>query len=117
MATSDVIKWGAIGVGLYALYRWIEPGGTNPVSCLFKKVGQAVCSGETALACSIVKWTTCACMTLNGNVEFPNGSQVSMNSLPMGHDCAGNVFVQYSGGVYQLSGSNSCGNWQATQIS
>jgi hypothetical protein len=117
---KDVLIFGAVGIGLYYLWKAVS-GVSNAVSCGLKQVGCAICSATcaatTSAANSIVSWTTCSAISLSGNVVFPNGSQVALKSLQVGHDCSGNVYVQYQGGVYQLYGSNSCGNWPATQIS
>jgi hypothetical protein len=114
---KDLLMIGVVGVGVYYVWK-IFAGPEKTLSCLLAKatkaVGQAVCSAETALASCVVNWTTCSAISLNGNVVFPNGTQVAVNALPVGTDSDGNVYVQYSGGVYQLSASNSCGNYQAT---
>jgi hypothetical protein len=113
MTASTALKWGLIGVALYAVYKWLAPSckpGCNPIST-------AINAATTSIANSIVDWTTCSPITVNGNVQFPNGTQVAANSLPVGHDCQGNTFVQYQGGVYQLTGSAGCGVYTTTQIS
>ena len=113
MNAGTVIKWGVIGVGLYALYKWLAPG-PNTGGCFLSKAVGNVAQG---ISDTIINWTTCSPISLNGNVVLPNGSQVALNNLPVGQDCAGNVYVQYQGSSYQLSPSNSCGNYQATQVS
>lgn len=117
MSTAALIKYGVIGVGLYALYKWLAPNGKLPGTCFLTT---AACNVASGIANTLVNWGAIGCnISLNGNVQFPNGSQVALNALPVGSDCGGNVYVQYSGGVYQLNsgGSNSCGNWTATQVS
>lgn len=89
------------------------------------KVTSAASAGITSATCALSSgiasfWSslTLGCdIQLNGNVVFPGGNQVALGSLPVGQDCAGNVYVQYQGSVYQLSASNSCGNWPATKVS
>jgi hypothetical protein len=116
VSAGTVIKYGVIGVGLYALYKWLAPNckpGCNPLST-------ALCNISTGIANTLISWGILGCnISLNGNVQFPNGTQAALNSLPVGSDASGNVYVQYSGGVYQINsgGSNSCGNWTATQVS
>jgi hypothetical protein len=116
MNSATLIKYGVIGVGLYALYKWLAPScKTSGPSVL----STALCNISSGIANSIVNWTTCCAITTSPgiNVQFPNGSQVALSSLPQGHDCAGNTYVQYGGASYQLTGSNSCGSYQATAAS
>jgi hypothetical protein len=109
MKASDLFILGAVGIGLYYLYRTLSAAsaGVNSATCAVSS-GIANVWNSLTLGCNI---------QLSGNVVFPNGAQVAINSLPVRSDCAGNVYVQYQGGVYQLSPSNSCGNWPAIQIS
>jgi hypothetical protein len=108
---------GAIGVGVYLLYEALTKTG-QALSCAASQAGQAlscgICRAESAIANLI--WKPGAQMGLNGNVVLPNGNQVALQNLPVSQDCAGNVYVQYLNGTYQLSPSNSCGNWPATQV-
>lgn len=110
---KDLLLLGAVGIGLYYVYKAVS-GVTGLAS---NAVNSATCAISSSLASCIVNWTTCSAIQLSGNAVFPNGAQVAINSLPVGSDGGGNVYVQYSGGVYQLSPSNSCGNYNATQIS
>lgn len=115
MKTGDLFMLGVVGIGLYYVYKTVS-GAANIAT---GAVNAATCAISSGIANSIVNWTTCSAVSLAGNVVFPNGTQVALNSLPVGHpdDCSGNVYVQYGGGTYQLSPSNSCGNYAATQIS
>lgn len=105
---------GAIGVGLYFLYRTLSNTG-QALSCACQAISAGVCQAESSIANLI--WKPGAQMGLNGNVVLPNGSQVALQNLPVSRDCAGNVYVQYLNATYQLSPSNSCGNWPATRVS
>jgi hypothetical protein len=110
---KDLLLLGVVGIGLYYVYKAVS-GATNLAS---GAVNAATCAISSGIASCIVNWTTCSAIQLSGNAVFPNGAQVAINSLPVGSDSQGGVYVQYSGGVYQLSPSNSCGNYNATQIS
>jgi hypothetical protein len=113
MNATTALKWGLVGVTLYAIYKWLAPSckpGCNPIST-------AICNISSGIANSIINWTTCSAISLNGNIVLPNGAQVSANSVQIGHDCQGNVYANYQGNTYQLSASNSCGNYAATPVS
>jgi hypothetical protein len=112
---KDLLLVGVVGIGLYYVYKAIS-GAVNTAT---GAVNALTCGVSCGIAQAITWATTCSPISLNGNVEFPNGTQVSLNSLPVGQDSGGGVYVQYAGGVYQLNsgGSNSCGNWTASQVS
>ena len=112
---KDLLLVGVVGIGLYYVWKAFS-GATNLAS---NAVNAATCAISSGIANSVIDWTTCAAITTAPgiNVQFPNGSQVALSSLPQGHDCAGNTYVQYGGSSYQLTGSNSCGSYQATQAS
>jgi len=113
MKASNLFVLGAVGIGLY--YVWKSTAG----------VANAVTNAASATTCAISSgiasfWNslTLSCnMTVQGNIVLPNGTQVAASAAQIGQDCSGNVYAQYQGAVYQLSGSNSCGNWPATQVS
>jgi hypothetical protein len=110
---KSLLLLGVVGIGLYYVYKAVS-GATNLASTA---VNAATCAVSSGIANSIINWTTCCAITTTPgiNVQFPNGSQVALSALPQGHDCAGNTYVQYQGSSYQLTGSNSCGSYQATQ--
>jgi hypothetical protein len=115
MNSGTLIKYGVIGVGLYALYKWLapscKPSGPSVLSTALCNISSGIANGINALTgCSPIALT-------GGNVEFPNGAQVAIGALPANTDSAGNTTVQYQGGVYQLTGSSGCGTYTATQIS
>jgi hypothetical protein len=115
MKASSLFTLGLVGIGLYYVYKAVS-GAANIAT---NAVNSATCAISGGIATGIVDWTTCSAITLAGNVVFPNGTQVALDSLPVGRgrNCCGGVYVQYAGGVYQLSPSNTCGNYAATQIS
>lgn len=110
---KNLFVLGLVGIGLY--YAWKAVSGA--ANAATSAVSAATCAISGGIAGAIVDWTTCSPITVNGNVQFPNGTQVAASSLPVGHDCQGNTFVQYQGGVYQLTGSAGCGVYTTTQIS
>jgi len=58
-------------------------------------------------------------MTVLGSVQLPNGSLVPLSSLQSGQirtDSSNNVYANVSGAIYQLSPSNTSGNYPATLI-
>lgn len=57
-------------------------------------------------------------MQVLGNVVLPSGTQVALNSLvgKIRQDASGNVYANISGMIYQLSPSDSSGNYPATLI-
>jgi hypothetical protein len=57
-------------------------------------------------------------MQVLGNVTLPTGTQIPMNSLvgKIRQDANGNVYANVSGSIYQLSPSDSQGNYPATLI-
>jgi hypothetical protein len=111
---GDLFVLGVVGIGLYYVYKSVS-GVANAASA---GVTAATCGLSSGIASLWNSLTLNSCtMSLQGNIVFPNGAQVAASSVPIGTDCQGNVYAQYQGGVYQLSGSNSCGNWPATQVS
>jgi hypothetical protein len=107
MKAKDVLVFGAVGIGLYYIYKAVSG------------VSNAVTGGVSAATCGISSGIASlfspgpSTMNVQGNVIFPNGAQVALSSLQV--SCGGTV--QYQGGVYQLSPSDSNGNYPATQIS
>jgi hypothetical protein len=110
---KDLFVVGAVGIGLYYVYKAIS----SVSNVATNAVNSATCAVSSGIACAIVNWTTCSEISLSGNIVLPNGAQVSANSVQIGHDCAGNVYANYQGNTYQLSASNSCGNYAATPVS
>lgn len=100
---------GLVGIGLYYVYKVTSAASAG--------VASATCALSTGIANLWDSLTLSCNIQLNGNVVFPNGAQVALNSLPVARDCSGQPYVQYQGGVYKLYPSNTCGNWPATQIS
>lgn len=114
MKAKDLFLLGAVGIGLYYVYKAVS-GVANTAT---GAVNAATCSLSSGIASFWNSLTLNSCtMPVQGNVVFPNGSQVALSTLPVGTNCCGGTYVQYQGGVYQLSASDSNGNWPATQIS
>ena len=63
-----------------------------------------------------VSLTSAPAMSVQGNVVLPSGQQIPLSSLAVKTDTAGNVYVNINGAVYQLSPSDSEGNWPATFV-
>lgn len=113
MKASNLFLLGVAGIGVYYVYKAIS-GATNLAS---NAVNAATCSISSGIADFWNSLTLNSCvMATQGNVVLPNGAQVALSSLPVGTNCSG-TYVQYQGGVYQLSPSDSNGNWPATQVS
>lgn len=114
MKAGNILVLGAVGIGLYYLYKSVS-GTFNAASSGLNAATCGIASGIANFWNSLTL-STCT-MGLQGNIVLPNGQQVAASAVQIGQDCAGNVYAQYGGGVYQLSSSNSCGNWNATQVS
>lgn len=108
MKASNLFVLGAIGIGLYYLWKTSQA------------VAGGVSAGVNAVSGSIADfWTSLTLsppMDQQGSVLI-GSQQVPLNSLPVGQDASGNVFVQYGGGVYQLGQSDSNGNYPASPVS
>lgn len=109
MKAGDLFLFGAVGIGLYYVYRAVS-GVSNAATA---GISAATCAVSSGIA-SVFSPSLSSCANATpGNVVFPNGAQVALKSLQVG--CGGTV--QYQGGVYQLGPSDNNGNWPATQIS
>jgi hypothetical protein len=120
MKAETALNLAIVGAVAYVVYQVVQGFKTplKKLSCAASQFCEAVsagiCQAESALANLI--WKPGAQMGLNGNIVLPDGSQVGIQNLAVSQDCSGNVYVQYLGGTYQLSPSNSCGNWPATRV-
>lgn len=106
MKTTDLLLLGALGVGLYFLLT----RGTAAVASATQPLSAGIANFWTSL-------TQGASMTTPGNAVLPSGQQVPIANLPIATDAYGNVFTNYGGSVFQLSPSNSDGNYPATVVS
>jgi hypothetical protein len=106
--TSDMLVLGVVGIALYYVWKTSQA------------VSGGISSGVNAVSGAVANlWnqlTAQPSMVLTGNVIFSNGSSIPLDNLQIATDAAGNVYVQYNGGVYQLGQSDGNGNWPATQV-
>lgn len=112
------IPWWVWAIGLggvaYVLYKSVS-GVTTAVNTVTGSVASGI--ANTWLSLPLVGLP--AQMTVLGSVQLPNGSLVPLSSLQSGqirNDASGNVYANVSGTIYQLSPSNSQGNYPATLI-
>lgn len=112
------IPWWVWAIGLggvaYVFYKSVS-GVTTAVNT----ATGSVASGIANIWLSLPLVGLPAQMTVLGNVQLPNGSLVPLSSLQSGqirNDASGNVYANVSGTIYQLSPSNSQGNFPATLI-
>lgn len=116
-SAANLLVVGVVGVVVYEVWKYFQNPNSAP-NQLAAAVAKGLCATSTGIANAYVGATTCAPITANGNVIFPSGAQVSVSALPVSTCCTGQgATVQYQGNVYQLSPSNSEGNYVATQIS
>ncbi len=113
----------AVGVGGYLLYKLYQ--GAKAVGTAAASAGAAVYHGAQTLtapvsnviAAGILKLTQQPAMLVPGNVLFPDGTGGPLSTYAVFTDPAGNVYVKDRGSTYQLSPSNSDGDWPATYVS
>ena len=91
---KDILLYGAIAVGAYLLWQ------------LFSGVKTGITGAAGAIATPIanlwVRLTAGAPMNVLGVVQFPDGTQINVQTLPIKTDAQGNVYT-YAGGItYQL---------------
>lgn len=112
------IPWWVWAIGLggigYILYKSL-----GTVATATNGVTNTVSSGIANAWLSLPLVGLPAQMTVLGNVLLPNGTLVPLSSLQSGqirNDASGNVYANVSGTIYQLSPSNTQGNFPATLI-
>ena len=91
---KDILLYGALAVGAYLLWQ------------AFSGVKAGITGVTGAIAAPIanlwVRLTAGAPMNVLGVVQFPDGTQVNVQTLPIKTDPQGNVYT-YAGGItYQL---------------
>lgn len=110
MNTSDLIKIGAVGLGVYFLYTFLS-----------KKIPDAAKKATAPLSQAIanfwVSLTASPPMPVLGDVILPDGTDIGpLSQFSVGKDSSGNVYIQSGADVYQVQPSNAQGNWPATLV-
>jgi hypothetical protein len=109
---------------------WVWALGVGGVGYLlyksFSKVPQAAAAAVNAVSTGIAEiWLNLPFvglppnMTLLGQIQLPDGSEVALSSLPAGkirQGSDGSVLANVNGNIYQLSPSNAAGNYPATLL-
>lgn len=102
---------GGVGYLLYKSFSGVTAGASA--------VTNAVSSGIADLWLSLPIVGLPAQMTVLGNVQLPNGTLVPLSTLQAGQirtDPNNNVLANVNGTIYQLSPSNTQGNYPAALI-
>jgi hypothetical protein len=91
---KDILLYGSIAVGAYFLWQ------------MFSGAKSAITGAAGTITAPIanlwVRLTTGAPLNVLGVVQFPDGTQLDVNMLPIKTDSQGNVYT-YAGGItYQL---------------
>jgi hypothetical protein len=87
---KDILLYGSVALGAYLLWR------------MFSKLKTVPDTLTAPLANLWVRLTQGPPMNVLGVVQFPDGTEISVNTLPIKTDSQGNVYT-YAGGItYQL---------------
>jgi hypothetical protein len=94
MSFNDMVLYGALAVGAYLLWQ-VYSGAKGAIT--------GAASAVTAPIANLwVRLTQGAPLNVLGIVQFPDGTQLDVNMLPIKTDNQGNVYT-YTGGItYQL---------------
>lgn len=123
--TQDLVLLAALGVGAYVVYqvfkqlKGLEAGIGQAATLTYQGAQTLTAPVASALASA---WNSMQpagmAAGLQGNVIFPDGSQVPLSQLTVKQDALGNVYVAapQTGLLLQLQPSNAQGNWPAIQI-
>jgi hypothetical protein len=107
--------WGGLAIGAgYILYRTLQkvPAAVNAAT-------GAVAQGVADIWLSLPLVGLPANMTVLGSAQLPDGTLVPLKTLQSGqirNDPNNNVLANINGSIYQLSPSNSQGNYPAIFI-
>lgn len=102
---------GGVGYVLYKMWGGISSAGSG--------VTNAVSSAIANAWLSLPLVGLPPAMQVLGNVKLPSGTLVPLNSLSSGQirtDASNNVYANVSGTIYQLSPSDSQGNYPAMLV-
>ena len=93
--TKDILLYGTLAIGAYFLWQMFSGA---------KSVITGAAGTITAPIANLwVRLTAGAPLNVLGVVQFPDGTQINVNMLPIKTDNQGNVYT-YAGGItYQLS--------------
>jgi hypothetical protein len=91
---KDILLYGALAIGAYLLWQMfsgVKTGLTGAANVV-----------TSPIANLWVRLTAGAPLNVLGVVQFPDGTEISVNTLPIKTDSQGNVYT-YAGGItYQL---------------
>src|SRR5213595_1482762 len=100
VSSKDLLFWGAIAVGAYLLYRVIAPV-IGAAGTAISAVGTGVGMAAGGAANLWVSLTSAPPMNVPGTVQFPDGTQVPIASLPIKTDASGAVYTNTGGRTFQ----------------
>jgi hypothetical protein len=107
MKDSDLLVLGALGVGGYLLWQWLNSSSpNNPVNSI-----------ASSIANTFVNLTSPALSVPQGSVVMPDGSYFptsQLTSMDEGFDQGALTFLYSDGNTYQLSPVNAQGNYVAS---
>ena len=93
-SAKDMLLYGAIAVGVYFLWQ------------MFSGAKSLITGAAGTIAAPIanlwVRLTAGAPMNVLGVVQFPDGTQINVQTLPIKTDAQGNVYTYVGGITYQL---------------
>jgi len=93
-SAKDMLLYGTLAVGAYLLWQ------------LFSGAKSVITGAAGTIAAPIanlwVRLTSSAPLNVLGVVQFPDGTQVNINVLPIKQDNQGNVYTHMGGITYQL---------------
>lgn len=106
------IPWWVVALGLAGVYVYLQ----------FRKspLPSSVAQGIANIWLSLPFVGLPPAMQVLGNVALPDGTLVPLNSLKSGQirtdNTTGNVYANVGGNIYQLSPSDTQGNYPATLV-
>jgi hypothetical protein len=96
--TNDLILYGALAIAAYLIYRAVS-GVVAPIAA---GVSSGVSAATSGIANLWVSLTAAPAMGVLGTVQFPDGSQAALASLPIKQDASGGIYTNRGGITYQL---------------
>ncbi|MGH7743764.1 MAG: hypothetical protein ACREQ5_02955 [Candidatus Dormibacteria bacterium] len=135
MAKRDNTLWWIIGSGI-ALFWYVTrkasaapgskasaaPGSTGSMSIpsllelpsmMLSQAIPAPTTASVAAAGNLWNSLSAAANPGTGYVQFPSGSSSAITFLPIAADAMGNLYTQWAGSVFHITGPDSNGNWTA----